>query len=509
MTVSLRAKLFIILSGLVLFFVLMFLGLTRVGLEKFYISQKKEALIINSTNFDLLYQGNPKEMSLELERITNTLGAAVIIFTKEGQIKYSSFGSLVDEDPSSSSPPPPFITNSLDNPALSRTTPPRFPPGPPPIIKSREIIDNRTILEMEHDQALRIDFMVIRHKMTNDDILIIKQPLALISESVSVAAQFIIFTGILAVAAGCIWAFFFAKRFTLPIIELNRIAQSMSQLDFSQKCIINRNDEIGELGNSINHLSYQLDTAISELNKKNQQLMADVEKERKLDTMRKNFVSSVSHELKTPLSLILGYAEGLRENVARDEDSKNYYCSVIIDEAEKMDKLVKDLLNLSQIESGFFQLSRNTFDLSLLLHDILLKYSTILTERKILLEMNNIDPYVVYGDELRIEQVLLNLFTNAIDHAEFKKIIKIWVKEADNQIRVFMYNSGRPIPEESLEKIWTSFYKVDKARTREYGGYGLGLSIVRAIQELHGNHYGVNNVEDGVVFWFDLTKAKI
>ena len=509
MTVSLRAKLFIILSGLVLFFVLMFLGLTRVGLEKFYTSQKKEALITSSTNFDLLYQGNPKEMSLELERISNTLGAAIIIFTKEGQIKYSSLGPLVDQDPSSSSSPlPPFISNSLDNPALSRTTPPRFPPGPPPIIKSREIIDNRTILEMEHDQDLRIDFMVIRHKMTNDDILIIKQPLALISESVSVAAQFIIFTGILSVAAGFIWAFFFAKRFTLPIIELNRIAQSMSQLDFSQKCTINRNDELGELGKSINNLSYQLDTAISELNKKNQQLMADVEKERKLDTMRKNFVSSVSHELKTPLSLILGYAEGLRENVTRDEDSKNYYCSVIIDEAEKMDKLVKDLLNLSQIESGFFQLSRNTFDFSLLLHDILLKYSTILTERKILLEMDNIDPYVVYGDELRIEQVLLNLFTNAIDHAEFKKIIKIWVKEADNQIRVFMYNSGRPIPEESLEKIWTSFYKVDKARTREYGGYGLGLSIVRAIQELHGNHYGVNNVEDGVVFWFDLTKAK-
>lgn len=503
MIISLRAKLFIILSGLVLFFVLMFLGLTRIGLEKFYTSQKKDALIASSTKFDDLYQGNPNEFSLELERIASTLGAGIMIFTKEGNIKYSSFGRLIDQETYHSS----SLPNSIGNPPHPRTTSSRFPSGPPPIIRNREVIDSRTILEMEHDQDLKIDFMAIRHQMKNDDILIIKQPLSLVSESVNVTGRFIIFTGILSLAAGCLWAFFFAKKFTSPILDLNRIAQSMSQLDFSQKCIINRSDEIGELGKNINHLSYQLDTAISQLSQKNQQLMADVEKERKLDTMRKNFVSSVSHELKTPLSLILGYAEGLRENVARDEDSKNFYCSVIIDEAEKMDKLVKDLLNLSQIESGFFQLNKCNFDLSLLLHDIVLKYSTILTEKEILLEMDHIEPYVVYGDELRIEQVLHNLFINAIDHAEFMRTIKIWVKGTENQVRVFIYNSGRPIPEESLEKIWSSFYKVDKARTREYGGYGLGLSIVRAIQELHGNHYGVNNVQDGVVFWFDLTKA--
>jgi two-component system sensor histidine kinase VanS len=507
MTVSLRTKLFIILSGLVIFFVLMFFGLTRIGLEIFYTSQKKDALITNSTNFDYRYQGDPKEMSLELERIANTLGAAIFIFTKDGNFKYSSFGPILDQEPAHG-PPHPNLPDPLDNPALSRTSPSRFPPGPPPIIRNREMIDNRTILEMEHDQDLKIDFMVIKHQMNNDDILVIKQPLTLVSESVSVAGQFIIFTGILSIAAGCVWAFYFARRFTLPILELNRIAQSMSQLDFSQKCIINRGDEIGELGKSINHLSYQLDTAILELNQKNQQLMADVEKERKLDKMRKNFVSSVSHELKTPLSLILGYAEGLKENINRDEESKNYYCSVIIDEAEKMDTLVKDLLNLSQIESGFYQLNRTDFDLSLLLHDMILKYSTILTEKELSLEIEQISPYMVNGDELRIEQVLLNLFTNAINHAELKKTIKIWIQETENQVRVFVYNSGHPIPEESLEKIWTSFYKVDKARTREYGGYGLGLSIVRAIQELHGNGYGVNNTQDGVAFWFDLTKAK-
>jgi two-component system sensor histidine kinase VanS len=322
-----------------------------------------------------------------------------------------------------------------------------------------------------------------------------------------VAAQFIVLTGILSILVGGVWAFFFAKRFTLPILELNRIAQSMSQLNFAQKCTINSNDEIGQLGNSINHLSNQLDTAISELNQKNLQLMADVEQERTLDKMRKDFVSSVSHELKTPLSLILGYAEGLQENIAQDEDNKNYYCSVIIDEAEKMDKLVKDLLNLSQIESGLFQLNQSDFDLSILVSAITSKYLTILTEKGINITIDK-EVCPVHGDILRIEQVLLNLFNNAIDHVEFTKTIKIYVQHRKDHNRVFVYNSGRQIPDESLDKIWTSFYKIDKARTRDHGRYGLGLSIVRAIQELHGHAYGVENTDDGVVFWFDVGLAK-
>ena len=488
MITSIRTKLFIILSGLMLFFVLLSLGLTQIGLEKFYTWQKKGILITNSTAIDDLYRGNPDEISLELERVANTLGAGIMIFTKNNHIKYSSFSPLSKLQSNDPFPP--------------------FPPPPPSITKNTTIIDSQTILEMEQDQNLKIDFMIVKHQMSNEDILIIRQPLALVSESVTVAGQFIVLTGLLSILTGCVWAFLFAKKFTLPLLELNRIAQSMSQLNFSQKCTINRSDEFGELGKNINHLSDQLDTAISELNEKNTQLMADVEKERKLDKMRKDFVSSVSHELKTPLSLILGYAEGLKENIAQDENSKNYYCSIIMDEAEKMDKLVKDLLNLSQIESGFYQLKKSDFDLSSLLSDITLKYLTILAEKDITLVVDE-KSCLVNGDILRIEQILLNLLNNAIDHAEFTKTIKIFVQNINDHYRVFVYNSGRQIPDESLDKIWASFYKVDKARTREQGRYGLGLSIVRAIQELHGYHYGVENADDGVTFWFDLGMAKI
>ncbi len=368
---------------------------------------------------------------------------------------------------------------------------------------------NQTILDMQQDSDLKIDFIVLEHQLKNQDTLVIRKPLAPISESVTVAVQFMVFTGILVLVAGCFWAFILAKKFTQPIVELNRIAQSMSQLDFSQKCTIDYADEFGELGQSINHLSDQLDTSMSELNQKNRQLMADVEKERKLDKMRKEFVSNVSHELKTPLSLILGYAEGLQENVMDDEATKNEYCSIIMDEAEKMSTLVKDLLNLSQIESGMFKLSRSDFSLAALLDDVALKYRASLAEKGITLQIDKMVNPFVNGDELRIEQVLINIFTNAMNHTADEKLIHIHTSDCNGHIRVFIVNSGQPIPEECLEKLWTSFYKVDQAHTREYGGYGLGLSIVRAIQELHGNSYGVKNVLNGVAFWIDIDKAEL
>lgn len=508
MKISIRTRLFFSLTALILFFVFLSLTLTLLGLEKFYIWQKKNILIATSKTIDELYPGNPEEISLELERIGNRLGTGIVILTKDGYVKYSSFGRIFNQRIMERLPGMLRLPPAAAPPEHHHQGMFRLPGLPLALMKEQEIISPQTMLEMQEDRDLKIDFIVLKHQLNNEDILLLRQPLAPMSESAAATAHFIAFTGILCLLAGCIWAFFFARKFTQPVLELNRLAQNMAQLDFSQKYTIDRSDEIGELGRNINHLSDQLDTAISDLNLKNKQLRADVEKERKLDKMRKDFISSVSHELKTPLSLLLGYAEGLKENVARDEASKNYYCSVIIDEAEKMDKLIKDLLNLSQIESGFYQLNRTNFNLSLLLDEILLKYQTVLQDKDILLEITKDDQLLVNGDSLRIEQIILNLLNNAIDHAESSKTIKIYITPLSDKLRFFVYNSGRPIPEDSQEKIWTSFYKTDKARTRENGGYGLGLSIVRALQELHGNRYGSFNTPDGVTFWFDLSKAE-
>ena len=489
MKTSLRTRLFLALSGLLLFFVCLPLIITWISLEKVYIWQKEDALTNASNSIDNIYRGSPADIATELKRFANALGAGIIITDRNGQLKYTSFGPFIHQQNQGTG------NNSF-----------KFPPPPPHITKSRKNLDERTTLEMQSELDIKIDFMVIDRRLNNGDNLHMRQPLAPISESAAVAAQFVIFTGLLSILAGCTWAFFFAKRFIRPILNLNRIAQSMAFLDFSQKASIERSDEIGQLGQSINHLSNQLDAAIFELNQKNRQLLADMEKERQLDKMRKDFVSNVSHELKTPLSLILGYAEGLKENVAYDEQSRNYYCSVIIDEAGKMDRLVRDLLNLSQIESGLFQLTPETFDLSALIDEVVLKYQTFLADGSVALTINKPEHCPVLGDRLRVEQVLFNFLNNAITHVDgIKKIvIGVSIIEGSDHVRVSIFNSGHAIPEDSLEKIWTSFFKVDKARTRESGGHGLGLSIVRAIQELHGNHYGVENQTSGVCFWFDI-----
>ncbi|HMM21744.1 MAG TPA: HAMP domain-containing sensor histidine kinase [Selenomonadales bacterium] len=500
---SIRTKLFRNISCLVIFFVLISWALSAMFLEEFYVWHKKRSLIESSQAIDALYHSGSGDISLELERNAASLGGGIVILdTGQGQVKYSSFERLLQQRtlalrPRSAEPEGPGQSGA-------------HPPGPPPVLtESREAVDDATNIEIEHDPALNITFMVLTHQLSADEVLVIRLPRAAVAESASYASKFMALSGLLAILAGCIWAYFFARRFTVPLLEVNQVARSISRLDFSQKCAIHSNDEVGSLAESINDLSVQLHLAISELNEKNSQLLADVENERRLDKLRKNFISSVSHELKTPISLILGYAEGLRENVAQDEENKNYYCSVIQDEAEKMDKLVKDLLDLSQIESGYFHLERRDFDLSPLLDSIALKYRTIFAEKNIAFTLERPAFLLVNGDDFRLEQVLVNLLNNAISHASGAKAVELRVAQAGPVARVSVFNTGPPIPAESLDNLWLSFYKVDQARTRgSGGGYGLGLSIVRAIQELHDSAYGVENVENGVVFWFEISKAE-
>jgi signal transduction histidine kinase len=288
------------------------------------------------------------------------------------------------------------------------------------------------------------------------------------------------------------------------IIIFPDIIQNLAGLDFSETYEITTKDEIGDLGESINFLSGQLENAILELQTKNRQLEEDIEKERKIDKMRKEFVSNVSHELKTPLSLIQGYAEGLKLNVMDDEKNKQFYCEVIIDEAAKMDKLVKDLLHLSQIDSGYYKLEKTNFDLSSMIEYVVGKFKVIFADKDIAAVLDIPDNLIVNGDIIRVEQVLVNYISNALQHVDENKFIKLDVQIHLDKVRVSVFNTGKNIPEDETELIWTSFYKIDKARTRDYGGCGLGLSIVRAIQEQHHNAYGIINKENGVEFWFEL-----
>ena len=331
-----------------------------------------------------------------------------------------------------------------------------------------------------------------------------------IRESAKISNQFLVYVGVLAIAISAIVTVFVSKRITTPISELTDISKRMTELDFDAKYVSkgHRKNEIDELGEHFNRLSCALESTISELKSANNELKQDIEKKTEIDEMRKEFLSNVSHELKTPLALIQGYAEGLQECINDDAQSRDFYCEVIMDEADKMNQMVKKLLTLNQLEFGNEVVPMERFNLTELINGIINSSSILLEQNGISVAFDESGPMDAWGDEFKVEEVVTNYLSNAIHHAEFDKKIRIWYTRKDSVVRVSVFNTGKQIPEEDLDNVWIKFYKVDKARTREYGGSGIGLSIVKAIMESFHRECGVLNHEDGVEFWFELDTEK-
>ena len=303
---------------------------------------------------------------------------------------------------------------------------------------------------------------------------------------------------------GSIVVFFTTKMVTSPILKLANISERMSSLDFDAKYEGDAHDEIGILGNSMNILSDKLKETIGELKTANNELQKDIEEKIQIDELRKDFIANVSHELKTPIALIQGYAEGLTEGMAEEAESRDYYCEVIMDEANKMNKMVRQLLTLTALEFGNDQISLERFDLTELIRGVLTASEILIQQKEAVIRFDRNSPVYVWADEFKIEEVVTNYLSNALNHLDGEKVIWIEIDECGNDVKVTVRNTGANIPQEELPNIWTKFYKVDKSRTREYGGSGVGLSIVKAIMESHHKKYGVKNVEDGVEFWFML-----
>ena len=314
----------------------------------------------------------------------------------------------------------------------------------------------------------------------------------------------------MAVVISALLASLISKRFTDRILQINAVANQMAKLDFSKKYVeTEENDEINELGSSINIMSQKLEATIEQLRKTNIELERDIEEKSKIDEMRKQFISDVSHELKTPIALIEGYAEGLIENVNADDESRKYYSEVILDEANKMSVLVKKLLELMKLENGNREFTNTKFDICKLIQEVI-KKSKVMLEEKNITDVQ-FEPQkkkiMVYADSFYLEQVITNYFTNAIKNAEEvngEKYIKISVKVNNNVARVEVFNTGKNISEENLPRIWKRFYKVDESRNREDGGTGIGLAIVKAIMNNYNQKYGAYNKENGVEFYFEI-----
>ncbi len=481
MRYSIRLKIFFALVFLVIALIASSWLLNANFLEEYYIGQKTKTLNKRADLINNLYTENIGDLELQLEIYERNSAISAIILDQSLEMERPSFFRRPHTDPRAM-----LVKYYIED------------------IKAKG-----SVVLINKDPNLGTNFLYLLYLLNNGNYLVLSTPLVAIQENADIANRFFLFSGlaIILLAAGPI--FLLTKRYTQPILELKNIAQSMSNLDFSRRYTVNTNDEIGELGSSINSLSDQLGQAISELQEANEKLRKDIERERQIDEMRKEFVSSVSHELKTPISLIQGYAEGLKVNVVQEEKDKIYYCDVIMDEANKMNKLVRELLDLSQIESGYFKLEKEVFNLGDLIDELINKYTPIFTEKGIKPLINKEPEVMVWADMGRTEQILVNFLNNALNHINEGRDLEINVDYSDDKVHIGVFNSGPNIPEDALELIFTSFYKADKARTRQYGGTGLGLSIVKALQELDGNNYGVRNLIDGVEFWFELDRANL
>ncbi len=372
------------------------------------------------------------------------------------------------------------------------------------------IADEYRVIEQETDYQIRVsgpesaEYLELYGRLESGISFVMRTPVESIRESAKLANRFFAYVGLFGAVLGGLIIWLVSRRITRPILELSRISEQMVKLDFEAKYHGKGKSEIDQLGENINKLSVSLEQAISDLKTANLQLQQDIARKEEIDEMRREFLANVSHELKTPIALIRGYAEGLKEGVSDDPESREFYCDVIMDEASKMNVMVKSLMTLDQLESGKDAVSMERFDIVLLIRNYLQSAEILAKQNDITVKMEDYPPIYVWADELKTEEVFMNYFSNAVHYCQDERIIDVSLQTSDGKVRISVFNTGNPIPEDAVEHIWEKFYKVDKARTREYGGSGVGLSIVKAIMEAMGQAYGVQNYDNGVLFWFEL-----
>ena len=372
--------------------------------------------------------------------------------------------------------------------------------------QNAEILESTDAYQMlqSRDPWNETEYLVMWGNFEDGSQFLMRSPLESMRESAAISNRFLIYIGsVLILAAGAL-VWYFSKKLTDPIRELANLSDKMANLDFEAKYTSGGKNEIGELGAIFNRMSSRLESTISELKKANNSLLKDIEQKEKMEEMRNEFLGNVSHELKTPIALIQGYAEGLKDGVNDDAESRDFYCDVIMDEAMKMNQMVKNLLTLNQLEFGDEDISFERFDLVALIRGVLQSMEILAQQDELKIIFRQESPVYVWADEFKTEQVVRNYVSNAFHHASGDKVIEVKIQKEGKKARTSVFNTGMPIPEEDLKHIWEKFYKVDKAHTREYGGNGIGLSIVKAIMESFHQEYGVKNYDNGVEFWFEL-----
>ncbi|SFD26862.1 HAMP domain-containing sensor histidine kinase [Clostridium uliginosum] len=463
---TIKVKLFLLFTMFMFFLVFCGIIFNALFLERYYIYKNRDIFIDTSKEITEEYINNKENISNFINEIDYVDGISCTIADINMNVKYYSFSEKLGSDETR-------LPKEIE----------QF------VIENKMKLLKTYVYSTVEKPNGKAPKLVFSSRMNNGELIILKKPMQGIKKSVFIANQFYIFAGLIIIFIGGIFIFIFSRKITKPIIEMSNVAEDISNLEFDKRVNIYSQDEIGILGKSINKISEKLSTSINELTQ-------DVER-------RKHLVRDMSHELKTPISIIKGYAEGLKYGVAQDKEKMEKYCNVICEECDRMDGMVRELLSLSMMESGTFQLNITMFNVGDLIQNTMNRFTPVFIEKGITYDLKYED-FVISADYELVERSINNFITNAINHVEGRKHIKVTVEKKGTGIKIIVFNTGNHIPENDLEKIWDVYYKVDQARSRQYGGHGLGLSIVRLIAKLHGGITGVENVNEGVIFFVKI-----
>jgi len=473
-------NIFLKVSFIFLIFIIILSFANKAFLSDFYFYKQEKLLVSQMQAVAKLDFSDKTTVTAKLSEISEKYNFEAEIYSSDGQIIYTTKGSQMMDYFSSG-----HFNFSMAHEEMKIIS-----------VKEKE---NGIKLATGVSRFSGEEFLVCSKALDGNVFAELRIRRELVLSSAQTANEFIAIIALFCFVVSMIWIFVFARKFSKPIAQMSEITKDMSELKFDRKLLVEGNDEIGRLAFSINEMSDSLSASLDELNESNAKLRDEIELERQLDVMRREFVANVSHELKTPLAIINGYAEGLKLNI--NEDAKEQYLNTIIDEGQRMNRLVISLLELSRYESGQIPLNIQSFDISVMSEDILKR---IFSDTSVKTENLLPEGLIIRADPLQIEQVFKSYLENAKAHTQADGNVKIFHRiTEDNTVRICVYNSGSRVEQELMPQIWQSFYRGDTSHKREKSRFGLGLSIVGAICKLHGKACGVYNADDGVCFWFE------
>lgn len=492
---SLKNRLFMVILFVLIFNIMLSLVLGTTFFDKLYTYDKIDSLKKGVDEIKTSYQSD------DLDTIVNTIiehevqNMSICIFTLDvntgdGELEYYSRQKYFSNNPFDKDVL--YLIEKLYNEnAFNKLT------------------DKSTYYIINDENNNRPDNNItVLSNIKDNKYIIMQTPKKFIRDISDLTIKYTMYISIFTFLIGALFIYFIADHTTKPIREIQKIADKISNLDFSYRCSVLSKDEIGLLSVSINNMAGKLEDFVSQLMVANEKLKDDLTRQEKTDQMRKQFIANVSHDFKTPLTLIMSYSEALLDMKDMDETTKTEYLNIIINEGNKMSEFVQELLKLSQLESGMIKLEKSNFSLNEIINDTVRKNKIIAEQKNLTVEKYISDNSIVFADYYRINQVFQNLYENAVKYGANNGIVRVTTLNLSNKCIVKIFNTGKFISDEDLENIFISFYRSDKSR-KNMGSYGLGLAIVKVIMDMHGENFGVQNVDNGVEFWFELENVEM